>query len=1020
MLGSKYLIVCPGISVAAWKKSAQFPVSKPSSKRLAAAVAFALMSGGAASAWAAGLGRLTVQSALGQPLRAEVEVTALSREEAASLNAKLAPPDAFRQAGLEFNAALSNLRFAIDRRNDGRTFVRITSIQPINEPFVDLLVELNWATGKFVREYTFLLDPPELRQGREVVEGGNVQQAPVVPPAVSSVRPTPGAQPAQDAAAPAPSASAAAPAAAAPAPAARPARPEPSQAQAEAPAARAPRARRSEPATAAPSAPRAEAAAPADAPAKAPASSVDVRPGDTLAGVASRNRPQGVSLDQAMISIYEANPTAFFGNVNRLRSGVSLSIPDASAMAAVDAAKAREQIRVQSADFNAYRSRLADSARPVDAAKAGQSAAGAIGARVDDKAAGATQSDQLKLSRSGAATGAAGASATGSAASRGAAAAENDVARSAALREAQSRVGELEKNVADLQRLVELKNKQLADLQKQVEDAAKAGKSSAGTIAKPETPAAPAAPAPVAAAPAAPAAAAPAVTAPAAPAASAAPAPATPAATAPAAEAPKAEAAPAPTESPKAEAPAPAAEPPKAEAPAEPPKAEPAKAAEAKPEPVAETSFVDDLLGNPLMLPGIGAILALGAGYGWYAMRRRKKVEKFEDSLIAADGFATNSLFGSTGGQTVDTSNSVFAASTKDSGVDVHSTEVDPIAEAEVYIAYGREAQAEEILKEALKRQPERQAIRAKLLEIYSGRKDVAAFGTVAAEMYQMTGGQNEEWPKVVTQGLALDPSNPLFTGQGAAPAAVADAAPEIPETPAAESSSAFAADPMAALEPTAEPAAEAPSLEMPSLEIPSIDEARPFAETQPLPGDEVKSSQADDAVASLDFDLDIDTTVGKAGERLANDRPAASELEKAVEGRFELPSLDLPPAEEAKLVEEEKAVLGLDDLNIDLPALEGLSQTAVPKTAAGSGGTATLEVPALDLSSIGLDLEPAPAAAAGDGMKWQEMATKLDLASAYEEIGDKEGARELLEEVVRGGDTEQQKQARTMLAKLI
>lgn len=97
-------------------------------------------------------------------------------------------------------------------------------------------------------------------------------------------------------------------------------------------------------------------------------------------------------------------------------------------------------------------------------------------------------------------------------------------------------------------------------------------------------------------------------------------------------------------------------------------------------------------------------------------MRRRKKVEKFEDSLIAADGFATNSLFGSTGGQTVDTSNSVFAASTKDSGVDVHSTEVDPIAEAEVYIAYGREAQAEEILKEALKRQPERQAIRASCL----------------------------------------------------------------------------------------------------------------------------------------------------------------------------------------------------------------------------------------------------------------------------------------------------------------
>ena len=254
MLGSKYLIVCPGISVAAWKKSEYFPVSKPSSKRIAAAVAFALMSGGAGSAWAAGLGRLTVQSALGQPLRAEVEVTALSREEAASLNARLAPPDAFRQAGLEFNAALSSLRFAIDRRNDGRTFVRISSIQPINEPFVDLLVELNWATGKFVREYTFLLDPPELRQGREVVEGGNVQQAPVVPPAVASVRPTPGAQPAP-AASEAP-ASTPAPSAASPtAPAARASRPEPA-AQAEAPA---PRARRAEAASV-----KADAAAQAD------------------------------------------------------------------------------------------------------------------------------------------------------------------------------------------------------------------------------------------------------------------------------------------------------------------------------------------------------------------------------------------------------------------------------------------------------------------------------------------------------------------------------------------------------------------------------------------------------------------------------------------------------------------------------------------------------------------------------------------------------------------------------------
>lgn len=171
-----------------------------------------------------------------------------------------------------------------------------------------------------------------------------------------------------------------------------------------------------------------------------------------------------------------------------------------------------------------------------------------------------------------------------------------------------------------------------------------------------------------------------------------------------------------------------------------------------------------------------------------------------------------------------------------------------------------------------------------------TGCKDVAAFGAVAADMYQMTGGQNEEWPKVVTQGLALDPTNPLFTGQ-AVGSVESDAAPEVPND---DAFGALDADPMAALEPTLDVAAAEPSLEIPSLEIPQIDEVRSFAETQPLPADEVEPAAADDAIASLDFDLDIDTTVGKAGERLANDRPGSSELEKAVEGRFDLPSLEL------------------------------------------------------------------------------------------------------------------------------
>ncbi len=137
--------------------------------------------------------------------------------------------------------------------------------------------------------------------------------------------------------------------------------------------------------------------------------------------------------------------------------------------------------------------------------------------------------------------------------------------------------------------------------------------------------------------------------------------------------------------------------------------------------------------------------------------------------------------------------------------------------------------------------------------------------------------------------------------------------------------------------------------------------------------------------------------------------------------GRFDLPSLDLElpgKGKPAVAPSEEEAVLGFDDLDIDLPALESVSRSASPKAAP----QAAAELPEIDLSSIGLDLEPAPVApvAGEEGERWQEMATKLDLASAYEEIGDKEGARELLDEVVKGGDAEQQKKARAMLARIV
>jgi pilus assembly protein FimV len=879
-------------------------------RTLASAVVLALASL-SANVDAAGLGRLNVQSGLGQPLRAEVEVTSLTREEGQTLSAKLAPPEAFRQAGLEYNAALAALRFAIEPRG-GRTFVRITSTQPINEPFVDLLLELNWATGKFVREYTFLLDPPELRANREPADAAAA--APTAP-ATAAPAATPVQVPAPAAAAPAPVAAAPAPQPAA-APAPRP--------QAEAPAAR----------------PARPAAAPT-----ASAGSVEVKRGDTLGNIARSAKPEGVSLDQAMVAIFRANPSAFIdNNLNLVREGARLSIPDAGSMAALDPTEAGREVKVQAANFSAYRQKLAGAARPMDAPRSGQTAAGSVGARAEDRS-GSAQGDQLRLSRPGSGAASQG-GAVGSQTSR-AGAGEQDVARSAALREAGSRINELEKNVTDLQKLLELKNRSLADVQKQLDDARASSKAVTGQVGTP----APAAKteAPKAVEP-------------------------------PKVEPPKVE--PPKVEPPKVEPPVaamPPPEPPKAEAPPPPPPPPKAAAPKAEPAPV-ETSLVDDLLSNEFLLPGLGGIALLGAGYGFYAMRRRRKVEKFEDSLIAADAFTANSLFGSTGGQSVDTSQSVFASSTASAAVDVHSTEVDPIAEADVYIAYGREAQAEEILKEALKRQPERQAIRAKLLEIYSGRKDTRAFETVARDMFEMTDGQNEEWPRVATMGLSIDPTNPLYGGGPAASGSGVSAGAVAAGAAAVAAASASAA------------AASARN----DLDFPEMPARAP--------------KNANDDIPSLDFDLNIDTRIdsaahGDAGVTDTLSGPdygasAPGEMGASLDDRFDLPSLDLDV--------KPSSSRSSGSLDLDLPALESLTQT-------GSQD--------MDLSPVSLDLEPATVSAdeasAGGAGRWQEMATKLDLASAYEEIGDKEGARELLQEVIKGGDSGQQQKARAMLSKI-
>src|SRR4029077_17813636 len=246
----------------------------------------------AAAAHAAGLGRLTVLSTLGEPLSAEIEIVSLAPGEDEGISARLAGADLFAQAGIDVNPALNTVRISIERR-DQRPYLRITTREPINEPFLDLLIELQWSSGRLVREYTFLLDPPEYRSRRQAI-------------AAAPLAPTPAAEKP----APAPAAEEQKPAAEEPKP--------PAEAQSAVPTPAPKAAITPAPATATPSAPVEQtplAEKPAEekpaeekpAAEKPAANTYEVKRGDTLGGIAKANLPPGVSLNQMLIAIFRAN-----------------------------------------------------------------------------------------------------------------------------------------------------------------------------------------------------------------------------------------------------------------------------------------------------------------------------------------------------------------------------------------------------------------------------------------------------------------------------------------------------------------------------------------------------------------------------------------------------------------------------------------------------------------------------------------------------------------------------------------
>ncbi|MFC5474856.1 FimV/HubP family polar landmark protein [Paraherbaspirillum soli] len=987
-------------------------------KTLNVAVISALML--ISNADAAGLGKLTVLSSLGQPLRAEIELTSVTPDEAGALVAKLANHESYQRANIEFNPVLMSLQFSIEQRN-GRRFVRVTSTQPVNEPFVDMLMELGGTSSQLLREYTVLLDPAGHR---------SAQPAQIAAPARAAAAT---AAPSVDRSAPASTAerstmSAATRAAAAKAVASNTAGATKPMSDEEKMALKASQ--------------QADAdfkAAQAQKTSQPAGADYHVKKGDTLERIASENLPAGVSLDQMLVALYRNNQNAFAGkNMNRLRSGQILSIPGADAVRNVTPSEAKKVVLAQARDFKSYRNNLAGqvaAAEPNQASESKQSGGGKITAKVEEQSTPASESkDKLKLSRG------AGAGAAGGAANT--AATEEKIAREKAAAEAAARVKVLEKNVSDLQKTLEVKNKNLAELQNQASNV------------KPATPDA------AAKAPAA-------TPAPSAPTAQAAPAPApvpaatpvaTPAAAAVAdvaAAAPAVAAASTPDASAAAEpAPAPAPAPAVAAAPA----VTPAPAPEAKPAvvtpPAAEPGFLASVTDNPFLLPIGGVLAAILAGLGIYRYRRNKKLQQaFMDSsgVPTSTGLKGNSLFGSTGGQSVDTKNSIFNSNFVPS-VSHLDTNVDPVAEADVYIAYGRDAQAEEILKEALRSQPQRNAIRVKLLEIYANRKDPRSFEILASELYSLTGGEGDDWQQAAALGVTVDPANPLY-GSGklqdqviakanaiTAPTQTMDGldfnsltAPTQPQ--AAPVVVEKAAEPVQLLAPLtggelgqqAKAAADQAHANDMDFDLEVLgSEASANQDTVLLsPSHDAARSMMD----ALDFELEKKAPAAAVAAASAAPAKAVAQSAPAIEP-LDLGGIEFPPAG-GQPSKYEPSVAHIDIPADVKPVVNAPAPTSHVQEAAVTATPLEFSLPdmSLDLDSAVPGHAAAPVAASVSHVAAEvatpaatgnpEMATKLDLAVAYKEIGDKEGARELLEEVLKGGSAEQVDAAKTLLAKL-
>lgn len=1025
---------------------------------------------------ALGLGNISLRSGLNQPLNAEIGLVAVKPSELEDIVVRLASPGAFERAGIDRPFFLTKLRFEVVSGRNGKPYIRVSSHDPIKEPYLDFLVEVNWPNGNLVREYTALVDPPTFVRRAPAPIRAPVATAPmeVMPVTQSPVS--------------------------APAPAGAPAAP-------------------STPVAGAP-----------------PGSYGPTARGDTAWEIAQQVRPDdSVSVPQTLVALFQANPDAFFANnVNNLKTGRILRAPSRDEIAEVSSNEAAQEITRQYQAWLEYREQATGAVKaPPMTAQAGETAA-AAGTKSGEKPTQASKGevsgqDRLQLVRAMEPESTAGVKGTETGGDledlrqRLSLALEQVSAKEGENHELRERVSELEGQVDNMQRLISLKDDELARLQRDLQQASSAAEVAvpepasaehavapvgapeeadetppggpAEVVPENETPAAPSggeagAPSPVGdesvlreIAPALVAREEPAETAavpaeseeqepapseeqaeevptrieaapelgaeplvigtpetpePAAPVETAAPQSGAPTEKTPAGPITVGEPTPSEGAHPVVVQPGSVGEPVSVTPPAPPETAPQPAQPVTPPEPVtppkpatptpspapSEVGMLDRLLTSPLALGGLVVVL-LGLGGVGYFLKRRLAMQREEfQETITPHPEATS--VGEESTDLDDTASLEAQAQAVDTVALQAGEASDPIAEADVYMAYGRYAQAEDLLKGAIVGHPDRNELRVKLLEVYHGAKNSEAFEREAEALRSRLGRTSDPmWDNVVSMGIEVCPDSPLFAEHAAPEGDTHSMTMVLTEeeiSGAAEGFGEFGQT--AAIEPPHAPPGGA--LET----VVDFGEAAEEAANATVDrGRESAAPPAGEPSEGMDFDL------GFLDE--GADKGAAETSDQDLGLDFELESEETPPEIKTQtIVASPEEYAGLDlalDFNTEDTADTGRSAEAELDLGLETGqptGTPAQEDIGLELSLGEVQSAEPEAPPVGEdtgmmegldflGEDADEVSTKLDLAKAYIDMGDEESARGILEEVVSDGSAEQKAEAHEILGRI-